>query len=472
MADSPVTTPHPDAALGSITSPHALQENNGLPRAAKPSAILDVLRQEIAGGTRSLDAISAAIARSAQALTGANAAALAMRKEGTVVCVGRSGDSAPEVGTLLSVDSGISGECLRTGKLLRCDDTQKDLRVDPVVCLSLGLRSIAVAPLRGRHGIMGVLEVFSPRPFAFADEDIAALRELAELAETARARTFARPLPPVAKNPEPLTTVSGPSFSDVLRAKTEAVLEVLHPNNRVFWVTTAVLSMLLVVAVAGWKVWRNSAAGTASVQAAAPVTPNPNTTQTVIDWHPAPPKPSAGKSPIQNASEIQREQVIRRVTSNPATQTTTDPQPLAADSTTSSDAAAPAENTTAPPEAPLVAANLSEKALGGVLAANAPMPRFATPVSQGVSGGVLIHKVAPGYPVQAIPLRLEGDVVLQATITENGSVRDLKVVRGHPMLTPAALDAVRQWRYSPYELNGKPIAMKTTITINFKTSSR
>jgi TonB family protein len=319
---------------------------------------------------------------------------------------------------------------------------------------------------------MGVLEVFSPRPYAFADEDMAALRELAELAETARARTFTSPAAPVPNNPEPLTSITGPRFSEVLSAKTEAVLELLHPHNRVLWISSAVVTMLLAVTVVGWKVWRTSAAGTASVQASAPVTSNQNAaTQTVIDWHPAPPKPSAGKSAIQNASEIQREQVIRRVASGPATQTSTDSQIPAPDQTPSG-ATVAGEDTSVPPEAPLVAANLGEKALGGVLAGSAPMPKFGTPVSQGVTGGVLIHKVAPAYPVQAVPLRLAGDVVLQAIIAENGSVQDLKVVRGHPMLTTAALDAVRQWRYSPYELNGKPVAMKTTITINFKTSSR
>jgi protein TonB len=463
--------------LGSIVPPPTLKQNSELPTPAKSSTILDVLREEIAGGTRSLDAISTAIARAAQALSGASAAALAMRKDGVVVCVGRSGDSAPELGTRLSVDSGISGECLRTGKVLRCDDTEKDLRADPEVCRSLGLRSIAVVPLRGRHGIMGVLEAFSPRAYAFADEDLTALRELAELAETARARTYA---PSVAQAaPDPAPPISEPKVSEGLSRKSAAFLEMLHPHNRVLWIAGAVVTMLLAVTAVGWKAWRASATEeTASVQAAAPqpaaATSNAPA-QTVIDWRPAPPstKPSPSRSGVQNASEIQRELVIRRVSPVPVgttpasspedsstSSTSTSPQPMTAESAA----------TSAPPEAPIVVANLSEKALGGIMEATAPMPKFTTPVSQGVTGGELVHKVAPVYPMQAIPLRLEGDVVLQATIAENGHVRDLKIVRGHPMLTQAAMDAVRQWRYRPYELNGKPIAMKTTITINFKTA--
>ena len=65
-------------------------------------------------------------------------------------------------------------------------------------------------------------------------------------------------------------------------------------------------------------------------------------------------------------------------------------------------------------------------------------------------------------------MRLEGAVVLQAVIAEDGKVKDLKVISGHPTLAQAAMDAVRQWRYRPYQLNGKPVAMQTQITINFK----
>jgi len=65
-------------------------------------------------------------------------------------------------------------------------------------------------------------------------------------------------------------------------------------------------------------------------------------------------------------------------------------------------------------------------------------------------------------------LRLKGTVVLQATIGEKGKVDDLKVVSGPPLLTAAAMDAVRQWRYSPFLLNGKPVKMQKEITISFQ----
>ena len=81
---------------------------------------------------------------------------------------------------------------------------------------------------------------------------------------------------------------------------------------------------------------------------------------------------------------------------------------------------------------------------------------------------MLVRRVPPLYPSAALSLRLEGAVVLKATIGEDGKVRDVSAVSGHPALTRAAIDAVREWRYRPYLLNGKPVPMQTQITINFK----
>ena len=110
--------------------------------------------------------------------------------------------------------------------------------------------------------------------------------------------------------------------------------------------------------------------------------------------------------------------------------------------------------------------------LGGVLSSTpVAIPKAATPqrvrVSQGVSQGLLIHKVQPQYPPLARQARIQGIVVLQALIGKDGAIQNLHVVSGHPMLTGAALDAVKQWRYKPYFLNGEPVEVETTINVNF-----
>src|SRR5437763_10747979 len=114
-----------------------------------PEIIYATLRHAIGDHPFEAQTIFNTIAEAAQLLTGASAAALAIRRNGLVVCRARVGDAAPPLGARLSADSGFSGECLRTSKVLRCDDTQKDIRVDPEVCRELGLRSIAAVPLRG-----------------------------------------------------------------------------------------------------------------------------------------------------------------------------------------------------------------------------------------------------------------------------------------------------------------------------------
>jgi protein TonB len=89
-------------------------------------------------------------------------------------------------------------------------------------------------------------------------------------------------------------------------------------------------------------------------------------------------------------------------------------------------------------------------------------------VSSGVAQGQLLRQVSPQYPNQARQERVEGTVVLQAVISKDGSVQKLAVVSGPSMLTRAAMDAVKQWRYRPFALNGEPVEADTQINVNFK----
>jgi protein TonB len=110
--------------------------------------------------------------------------------------------------------------------------------------------------------------------------------------------------------------------------------------------------------------------------------------------------------------------------------------------------------------------------LGGIIgSASAAVPTVVVPqrvkVSQGVSEGMLIHKVTPAYPPLARQARISGVVVLQAVISKSGTIENLTLKQGHPMLSPAAIEAVKQWKYKPYYLNGEPVEVETVITVNF-----
>jgi protein TonB len=97
----------------------------------------------------------------------------------------------------------------------------------------------------------------------------------------------------------------------------------------------------------------------------------------------------------------------------------------------------------------------------------APVPAVHAVRLSHMSEGDLIHKILPMYPPLARSARIQGTVVLQAMISKLGTIENLRLVSGHPMLAPAAIEAVRQWRYRPYILNNEPVEVETQITVNF-----
>ena len=97
-------------------------------------------------------------------------------------------------------------------------------------------------------------------------------------------------------------------------------------------------------------------------------------------------------------------------------------------------------------------------------------PSKPFPVSTGVSEGLLIHQVKPAYPPIALTAHIQGEVILQAVIGKDGTIQNLRVVSGHPMLIRSAVDAVQQWRYRPYMLNGEPVEVETQVRVTFTIS--
>ena len=88
-------------------------------------------------------------------------------------------------------------------------------------------------------------------------------------------------------------------------------------------------------------------------------------------------------------------------------------------------------------------------------------------VSSGVSQALIVSKVPPEYPADAKEARIQGVVVLKVIIDKEGNVENIQLISGHPMLAPAAIEAVKQWKYKPYLLNGNPVEVDTQVTVNF-----
>lgn len=170
-------------------------------------AALSAVQREVDSLGPDLVAALQLVAARAQALVKATGAAIALAgaEPDVMVCRASAGPDAPPVGARLQVGSGFSGECVRTGRLLRCDDAETDGRVDRDSCRALGIRSILAAPVRVGEKVIGILEVFCPHPNAFGETESTVLQRLAEtvLAAVNRAARIENTPPPASRPPFP-----------------------------------------------------------------------------------------------------------------------------------------------------------------------------------------------------------------------------------------------------------------------------
>jgi putative methionine-R-sulfoxide reductase with GAF domain len=145
---------------------------------------LAAVKREIDSLGSDLDRALHLLAQRALTFTRATGAAIALTEGSNMTCRASAGD-APGVGARFSIGSGFSGECVRTGQLLRCDDSETDPMVDRESCRLLGIRSMIAVPIRWEDAVIGLLEVFSPEPYAFSTNDPIVLQRLAGIISTA-----------------------------------------------------------------------------------------------------------------------------------------------------------------------------------------------------------------------------------------------------------------------------------------------
>jgi N-acetylmuramoyl-L-alanine amidase/GAF domain-containing protein len=128
-----------------------------------------------------LDEVLQLVAERALAITGADGVAIALAEGNAIVCRASAGNIAPDPGIRLDPNSGFSGECLVSGRIVRCDDADTDSRVNLAACRRLGVRSMLAVPLSAKQSIIGLIEAFSREPYGFNDSDVRSLGLLAEL---------------------------------------------------------------------------------------------------------------------------------------------------------------------------------------------------------------------------------------------------------------------------------------------------
>jgi len=417
--------------------------------------------------------------------TGATGAAIVLRTDGDMVCRANSGENAPPLGVRFDVASGLSLLCIETGRVQRCDDAQTDVRADAEACRRMGVRSVMVLPLREHEKVLGLFEIFSSRVSAFGGRDEHTLealsrRVLKNLALAAEPLPKAVPAPPVDPSMADDAAVviePGPELQSLLTPTSELSLEPSpepSPENELSetpsghsfdFVTGAlgagVLAAALLLAVLIGQRWnghrggRNLLPGTGqaprsalydsrSVDAAPKAADRANLVSTSAASGGAHALPaSIGKRVARDSSlsegglpegSLRVYENGKEVFRMPAT----------------------------------VGESPQSAGEAGIRKASAIEPARVVELSQAAAEGSLLRRVEPEYPEEARQQQIQGPVVLDLRIGGDGEVQSVNLVSGERLLADAAIAAVKLWRFNPRRVNGQPVEMQTTVTLNFR----
>jgi GAF domain-containing protein len=196
---------------------------------------LAAVKREVDSLGSDLDSTLQLLAQRAQTFTRCTGAAIGLTEGASMVCRASSGQDAPSLGARLTTGSGFSGECVRTGQLLRCEDSETDPLVDRESCRALGIRSMIAVPVLWGDAVIGLLEVFSPDPYAFSTNDPVVLQRLAGIISNAIYRAGAEektaPISPQRERAVGKSTQAAPLpalVDDEFPHETSADLPLLH----------------------------------------------------------------------------------------------------------------------------------------------------------------------------------------------------------------------------------------------------
>jgi TonB family protein len=291
-----------------------------------------------------------------------------------------------------------------------CDDTEADARVDAVASRRLGVRSLVVVPMLRRGAVVGVLEVFSPRPFAFTERDAQGLVAFSE-------RTLKTMEDPPAKEED--------TASAVLRDS-----EAVASPRKDPWIPVLTVLIVVVAIALGWMIGYR-------------------------EWRKAGKQDSMRQVPANSAKPVSSE----KESANPA-------------QVAPPSASVPSSVPEKPKSAGIARGGLMVYEKGKLIFQEKPVPATvrATPVQlpSNAAESLILERVEPQYPRQARLSRIQGRVVLEVHVDEKGSVQAIRTVSGDPQLASAATEAVRQWRFQPYAPMGHALSFQTQVSVDFK----
>jgi TonB family protein len=374
-----------------------------------------------------LDLVLHDIVELARDAVGATGAAVALISGGEMVCRATTGENAPDLGMRVETTSGLVGVCLSTGDIQCCHDAETDTHVNREACRLLGVRSMLVLPLGEADQIFGLMEVFSSSPNAFGDKQIALLGSLARRITESIADVCQR----ANGNPgnDDLFSQAREQEFEKQDCDTEVLPQEAYRTQRALtgkanevWTSILFVAVLAAAVTLGIVVGWSGGVKTRSDRVPARPTgthlPSAQTTQN-------------SSSPVNSSSTVKRTvpQSFREAISSPV------------------------------PDGGLLITQDGKvlyRSSGSPTTKNNALARSDREERR------LIHRVEPEYPSDARARHIEGTVVLNTEIQANGQVGTVFVVSGDPLLSEAAIRAVKQWRYGP-----APSASQSKVSLNF-----
>jgi hypothetical protein len=459
----------------------------------KLQAVFSAFQDSGVSSSLALDLFLHQLVGEARSFLEGSSSAIALRVPGNhFVCRAAAGKFAPGLETRIEDQDGLSAECVRSGRQQICHDTESDARVDAEMCKSSGIRSLAIIPLFWQQKLVGILEVFAPLPHAFDKALVERLTNLGNrIVDTvAFADAHLKPQSPAPGRsqrpvqpwveakmrepglaalapPEPAGDVSNLAFEGASKSIPPANLATADLPGQVFLVeppqkrgnlglTLIALATGLVAAAGLW--W----------------------------WPTQPPQPSVAESrPSPPKQVLPDSQPATVVASNPVERTNS-PRPSRQVAVSKAQPSSSPANQRAANEPRVRSGELvvyergkivyralpgSDVLIGPVTSASETEKLrdttdvFPSPV---ITGGKLIHQVLPTIPPEVVGLHLPEDVLLEGIIGQDGTVRDIRFIRGDARLSAAAIEAVRQWRYQPFRSNGEPVDMLSSLSVHFR----
>jgi len=398
---------------------------------SEPSNLAQVAQTLAAHGGGSLsvglalDLVLNEVVEQARNATGASGAAVALFRDGELTCRATTGENSPDLGVRVDATSGLAGSCFTSGEIQHCQDTETDPRVNAEACRRLGVRSMLIAPLVDQSQAIGIIQVFSARPNAFGKREISALQVLAgRIAENTREAEAGLPMQASKNEPgaEPpalmMESTPGPVTSD---EESSSQIPVADEKPSMIW-SSVLIVLVIATAIAlgvviGWQRAAKNSGGASKKTGTAASTPSSGVAED-------PSRPDSSSAvPVSTAKT------------------------------------AGATRTPAVP------------AGGLVVTENGKVVFRSSGNNTSDSGGQverpLVHRVEPDYPADAKAQHVQGSVVLDVQVLDTGSIGDIGVVSGNPLLTQAAIDAVKQWRYQPETANGHNPDSQMRVTVKF-----